>query len=189
MGEILPLLSTLIESLSISRRLPQIEMAMDDERCVLILRILDPLGSDDGRRLLAPLRKGRPRLLSANLGGPETVRPLGEAVDLRYELPAYAVTLGFLPGDFAQVNTDINRKMIDHAVQLLDPQDRRRCPRPVLRDRQFHAADRAPLPAVVGVRVMPAWSNALDATPKAMPLRMPNSSPRICTASCRPNPG
>ena len=120
-GEILPLLSTLIESLSISRRLPQIEMAMDDERCVLILRILDPLGSDDGRRLLA-FAQENDLVFYLQPGGPETVHPLGEAVDLRYELPAYAVTLGFLPGDFTQVNTDINRKMIDHAVQLLDPQ-------------------------------------------------------------------
>jgi len=43
-GELLPQLSRLIENLSISRRLPQIEMAMDDARCALILRILEPLG-------------------------------------------------------------------------------------------------------------------------------------------------
>lgn len=44
-GQLLPALSSLVDSLSISGRLPQIEMAMDDERCVLILRILDPLSA------------------------------------------------------------------------------------------------------------------------------------------------
>ena len=120
-GEILPQLSRLIESLSISRRLPQIEMAMDDERCVLILRILDPLDSEDERRLIAFAQQADV-VFYLQPGGPETVRPLGEQVDLRYELPAYSVSLGFLPGDFTQVNTDINRKMIDHALQLLDPE-------------------------------------------------------------------
>jgi 23S rRNA (uracil1939-C5)-methyltransferase len=120
-GELLPALSDLVGSLSISRRLPQIEMAMDDERCVLILRILDPLSEYD-EHLLNQFQAGNDVVFYLQPGGPETVRPLGTGVDLHYQLPAYDVTLGFLPGDFTQVNSDVNRKMIDRAIELLDLQ-------------------------------------------------------------------
>jgi 23S rRNA (uracil1939-C5)-methyltransferase len=118
-GGLLPELSTLIESLSISSRLPQIEMAMDDERCVLILRILDPLSVED-ERLLKEFQTVHSVFFYLQPGGPDTVRPLIAEIDLYYQLPAYGLTLGFLPNDFTQVNTEINRKMIERALGLLD---------------------------------------------------------------------
>ncbi len=120
-GGLLPALGELVESLSVSRRLPQIEMAMDDERCVLILRILDPLSAQDERRL-AEFQAANDLVFYLQPGGPETVQPLRSAVDLSYSLPDYEVRLGFLPGDFTQVNTEINRKMVAQALQLLDLQ-------------------------------------------------------------------
>lgn len=120
-GELLPALSKLVESLSISRRLPQIEMAMDDRHCVLILRILDPLSTQD-EHLLNAFQAANDVVFYLQPGGPDTVRPLSTAVDLHYSLPNHSLSLGFLPGDFTQVNSDINRKMIDHAIRLLDPQ-------------------------------------------------------------------
>jgi 23S rRNA (uracil1939-C5)-methyltransferase len=124
-GELLPELSGLIASLSISGRLPQIEMAMDDARCVLILRILDPISAED-RRLLEQFQADHDLVFYLQPGGPETVSPLGHAVDLCYSLPAYDLQLGFLPSDFTQVNTEINRKMVARALDLLDlqPADR-----------------------------------------------------------------
>lgn len=121
-GELLPALSKLIEGLSISHRLPQIEMAMDDDRCVLILRILDPLTEEDQQQLLA-FQNAHDLTFYLQPGGPDTVAPLSESTDLYYSLPDYGLTLGFLPSDFTQVNTDINRKMIAHAMHLLEPQD------------------------------------------------------------------
>jgi len=118
-GELLPQLSALIEALSISKQLPQIEMAMDDERCVLILRILESLSIEDAR-LLEDFQSAHPVVFYLQPGGPETVRPLSLEIDLSYELPGYDLTLGFLPSDFTQVNTDINRKMIERAIDLLD---------------------------------------------------------------------
>ncbi len=118
-GTLLPALSALIGSLSVSARLPQIEMAMDDERCVLILRVLDPLSSDDVQRLAA-FQDANDIVFYVQPGGPETVAPLTQPVDLHYRLPDHDLTLGFLPGDFTQVNSEINRKMIDRALQLLD---------------------------------------------------------------------
>lgn len=124
-GERLPDLGRLIEGLSISRRLPQIEMAMDDQRCVLILRVLDPLSEQDRQQLLA-FQVEHDVVFYLQSGGPDTVAPLSEAVDLRYELPDQDVHLAFLPGDFTQVNTDINRKMVSRAVDMLQlaPADR-----------------------------------------------------------------
>jgi 23S rRNA (uracil1939-C5)-methyltransferase len=118
-GELLPALSVLVGSLSISRRLPQIEMAMDDERCVLILRILEPLSPQDERRL-HEFQGANDVVFYLQPGGPETVAPLSAAVDLHYGLPEYELVLGFLPGDFTQVNSEVNRRMIARALELLE---------------------------------------------------------------------
>jgi len=53
-------------------------------------------------------------------GGPDTVVALTAAAELRYTLPDQDVTLSFLPGDFTQVNTDINRKMVSCAIGMLE---------------------------------------------------------------------
>jgi len=120
-GGILPQLGELIGGLSIRDRVPQIEMAMDDERCVLIFRILDPLGEADVGRLR---EFGRTHDIVPYIqsGGPDTVAPLDPpGVDLHYSLPSQDLELGFLPGDFTQVNTGINRRMVDRALELLAP--------------------------------------------------------------------
>ena len=118
-GGLLPALRELIESLSIRRQLPQIEMAMDDERCVLILRVLQAPDDADRARLSA-FARAHDLFFYLQPGGPETVLSLDRAVDLSYALPAHDLELGFLPGDFTQVNTGINRAMVARALELLD---------------------------------------------------------------------
>ncbi len=120
-GTLLPALSALIESLSINNRVPQIEMAMDDDRCVLILRLLEPLSGED-EQALNRFQQANDVVFYLQPGGPDSVVPLSTEVDLHYALPDYDVTLSFLPGDFTQVNTEINRKMVARALDLLDPQ-------------------------------------------------------------------
>ena len=120
-GTLLPALRALIESLTIRRQLPQIEMAMDDERCVLILRVLQAPDSEDRARLAA-FAAAHDLFFYLQPGGPDTVVPLDRPVDLSYALPAHALELGFQPGDFTQVNTDINRSMVARALALLDLQ-------------------------------------------------------------------
>lgn len=117
-GERIEALRRLIESLSVRRQLPQIEMAMDDRQCILILRLLEPLNDDDHESLTRFAAANRV-IFYVQPGGPETVVPLNESAELAYQLPAFDVTLGFEPGDFTQVNTDINRKMVSGAVELL----------------------------------------------------------------------
>ena len=119
-GELLPALGELIGGLSIRSRLPQVEVAMDDERLVLVFRILEPAVEADLRRLRAfGERHGLHVYLQPQ--GPETVAPLSEPVDLFYELPELGLRLDFLPGDFTQVNTGINRQMVSRALELLAP--------------------------------------------------------------------
>ena len=125
-GELLPALSRLIDDLSIRDQIPQIEMAMGDSVCVLIFRLLAPLGEADREQLLA-FGPHHEVVIYLQESGPESIRPLaGEAVDLFYQLPDFDLTLHFLPSDFTQVNTDINRQMVRRAVELLElePADR-----------------------------------------------------------------
>ncbi len=119
-GHSLMALSALIGTLSIPDRIAQIEMAMDDEQCVLILRNLDPLTEEDREKLR---RFGREHgfIFYLQPGGPETVAPLDRPADLHYRLPEFGLTFHFEPGDFTQVNSEINRKMVSRAMALLQP--------------------------------------------------------------------
>ncbi len=119
-GELLPQLSELVEGLSINAKLPQVEVAMDDDQCVLIFRILEDLTDTDAAAIKA-FGEAHDIIPYTQRGGPDTVIPLsGIPADLHYALPDQNLELGFLPGDFTQVNTDINRKMINRALDMFD---------------------------------------------------------------------
>ncbi len=119
-GHALEALSALIAGLSIANRVPQIEVAMDDARCVLIFRILEPLSEED-RECLRRFGRERDFIIYTQDGGPETVAPLDKEADLHYALPEFGLSLHFQPTDFTQVNSDINRRMLHRAVELLEP--------------------------------------------------------------------
>lgn len=114
-------LSLLASALSIRNRLPQIEVAVADNAVALVVRTLEPLTADD----LAKLEQfGRDHGVQMWLqpGGYETVAPLhAQAPALEYRLPAFDVTLQFLPTDFIQVNGPLNARMIERAIELLRP--------------------------------------------------------------------
>jgi 23S rRNA (uracil1939-C5)-methyltransferase len=114
-------IARMVEGFSIRDKVPQVEVAMDDEQLVLIFRVLEPLSAKDTEALRD---FGRQHQLFVYLqpGGPETVAPLEEPAELVYALPAFGVSLRFLPNDFTQVNTAINRQMVPKAIDLLDIQ-------------------------------------------------------------------
>ncbi|MES9831247.1 MAG: 23S rRNA (uracil(1939)-C(5))-methyltransferase RlmD [Candidatus Thiodiazotropha sp. DIVDIV] len=125
-GELIPELSQLIDQLSIREQIPQIEMAMGDETCVLIFRMLESPSQQD-LELLEQFAPQHNIEIYIQEGGPDSVRPLkGDGVTLSYDLPEFDLSLDFLPNDFTQVNSDINRQMTQRAVELLalDPEDR-----------------------------------------------------------------
>lgn len=125
-GELITPLSELIAALSIKEQVPQVEVAIGDTQSILIFRILEPLADEDREKLLNFGARHHHAIYIQD-GGPDTIRPLeGEAIELTYALPAHDLNVHFLPGDFTQVNSELNRLMIDHAMTLLapEPEDR-----------------------------------------------------------------
>lgn len=121
-GHLLEPLSELIGGLSIRDRVPQIELSMGEEETVLVFRVLEPPSATD-MALLAGFGTEHDIHIYLQEAGPDSVRPLqGEPVDLQYSLPDFGVAMHFLPNDFTQVNSELNRLMVARAVDLLDPQ-------------------------------------------------------------------
>jgi 23S rRNA (uracil1939-C5)-methyltransferase len=122
-SRLIPGLRTLVESLSVRERLPQIELAVGEDSAVLVFRHLQPLTADDEARLGAFAQEAgiecwlQPR-------GPDSAHPLrpGAGAPLDYALPEFGLRLGFGPTDFTQVNHAVNRVLVARAVRLLDPQ-------------------------------------------------------------------
>jgi len=111
-------LSTLIGELSIKDKIPQIEVSICDNRTALVFRILEPL-SDNDLDLLKAFEQSAEVDIYSQSKGPDTIKPIsGEKPALSYQLPN-DVTLYFGPSDFVQVNVEINRKMINRALETL----------------------------------------------------------------------
>jgi 23S rRNA (uracil1939-C5)-methyltransferase len=101
--------------------IPQIEVACGDDACALVFRHLEPLGEDDLQKLRAFARASGIAVM-LQPGGPASIQALKPAtVELGFRLPAYGLELAFGPSDFVQVNGEMNRRMIDRALELLAP--------------------------------------------------------------------
>jgi len=118
-GELLTELGKLVFDTSIRERIPQIEVAMGDDECVLIFRVLEPLSSVD-EQLLCSFADTHHLAIYIQEAGPDSVRPLRNEVQLSYSLPAHDLKMNFLPNDFTQVNSELNQLMIDRAIDLLE---------------------------------------------------------------------
>ena len=125
-GEALTALATQIGSLDIRERVPQVEVAMGDERCILVFRVLAPPSAGDAERLRS-FGAAHGFVVYLQEGGLDSIRPLDPpGVQLTYALPEFDVELEFRPGDFTQVNFEVNRLMVARAVELLRPQPQER---------------------------------------------------------------
>ncbi|HSB24248.1 MAG TPA: 23S rRNA (uracil(1939)-C(5))-methyltransferase RlmD [Burkholderiaceae bacterium] len=118
---LLPALRDLIGAMSARDRLPQIELAMGDDVCALVLRHLEPLSQADRDRLRGfGAAHGVQWWLQP--GGPDSAEPLDAGgAALCYRLPEFDLTMPFRPTDFTQVNLGINRVLVSQAVRHLDP--------------------------------------------------------------------
>jgi 23S rRNA (uracil1939-C5)-methyltransferase len=116
-------LADLFEGLSIREQLPQVEVAVGEHVDVLVLRIMAPLsvGDEAALRAFADLHQVQFWLQTK---GPETVKPFYplDAPALSYSLPEFSITMPFAPGEFTQVNSELNRVMISRAIRRLAPQ-------------------------------------------------------------------
>lgn len=124
LSALIPGLSALIGAMRLARQVPQVEISMGDTAICLIFRVLETPGDAD-RKLLRDFAEQNGVHVWLQTGGPATLAPLDEdsaPLDLSYALPAYDLRLAFGPLDFIQVNQDMNRLMVDQAMQLANPQ-------------------------------------------------------------------
>ncbi|MCQ8181319.1 23S rRNA (uracil(1939)-C(5))-methyltransferase RlmD [Methylomonas sp. SURF-1] len=120
-GENLLALGEMIAGLSIKDKIPQIEVAIGDNDCVLAVRVLEPPSAADQQRMREYAEKlGVTICLQPK--GPDSIVPLdGEAeVVPSYALAEQSVKFNFRPAMFTQVNYEINRKMVTRAIEALD---------------------------------------------------------------------
>ncbi len=120
LSQLLVPLRELLVDLSISDRIPQIEVAQGDAGVALIVRHLAPLsGADHMAWQQFALRHDVQVLLQA--GNYDTLQPLqgGAVQPLGYSLPEWGLYLQFLPQQFTQVNLDMNRMLIRQALAYL----------------------------------------------------------------------
>ena len=114
----------LVESLSVMREVPQIEVAIGSEGkeliTALLLRIMAPLTADDESKLKRFADEhGVQWWLQTK--GPDTITLFyPENNGLKYVLPEFQVEMPFKPNDFTQVNHHINQVLVSRALRLLD---------------------------------------------------------------------
>ncbi|MEI7429391.1 MAG: 23S rRNA (uracil(1939)-C(5))-methyltransferase RlmD [Betaproteobacteria bacterium] len=116
-------LHVLVAGLSISRQIPQIEVAVGESVTALQLRIMAPLTKVD-EALLRAFADQHGIVFYLQTKGPASASrfyPL-EGPALSYRLPDFAIEHFFSPTDFTQVNPEVNRVLVRRAMALLDPQ-------------------------------------------------------------------
>ena len=113
-------LGALVGSLEARREIAQIEFAAGDEAVALTFRHLQPL-SDADRAALAAFGQAHGLAILLQPGGPDSVVALWpQDVPLSFRIPEYDLDIAFRPLDFIQVNAGMNRRMIAHALALLE---------------------------------------------------------------------
>ncbi len=111
-----------LAGLSVVRAVPQVEVAVGDDRVVLVVRHLEPLSAAD-KELLGSFATTHGCQVLLQPGGRDSVVDLDGVAPqpLHYRLEGHGLTLEFHPLDFTQVNAAINGAMVDRALELLAP--------------------------------------------------------------------
>ncbi|MCK4493831.1 MAG: 23S rRNA (uracil(1939)-C(5))-methyltransferase RlmD [Methylococcales bacterium] len=113
-------LSAMIGQLSIKAKIPQIEVAIGDEGCVLAFRVLEPPTLED-KEILRAFGHQHNISICLQSKGPDTIVPLENEPEVlpKYSLPEQGIMFNFKPTMFTQVNYEINRKMVTRALESL----------------------------------------------------------------------
>jgi 23S rRNA (uracil1939-C5)-methyltransferase len=114
-------LSELIFSMEARRTIPQIEVACGDKQCALVFRHLEPLSAGD-EKLLIDFASNSGIAVLLQPAGPASVHCLEPPhIELTFAFPESGLELEFGPSDFIQVNAGMNHKMVERALELLEP--------------------------------------------------------------------
>jgi 23S rRNA (uracil1939-C5)-methyltransferase len=120
-GENLLALGEMIAKLSIKDKIPQIEVAIGDQECVLAFRVLEPPTAAD-KEVLRDFARQANISICLQPKGPDSIAPLDGEPEVipSYALPEQGLTFNFRPAMFTQVNYEINRKMVSRALAALE---------------------------------------------------------------------
>lgn len=121
-SDLLMPLRELIAQCSLTEQIPQIEVAVGQERTVLVFRNMQALTKDD-ETLFRAFGDAHGVDMWLQPKGVDTVyafHPTSE--NLYYDLPEFGIRMPYRPTDFTQVNFHINRVLVGRAIRLLDVQ-------------------------------------------------------------------
>lgn len=120
-GTRLVALGEMIEGLSIREKIPQIEVAIGDEQCVLSIRVLEPPTAEDQEKMRT-FGKAHNLTLCLQSKGPDTIVPLDGEPEVipTYALPDHGIEFKFRPAMFTQVNYEINCLMVNRVLDTLN---------------------------------------------------------------------
>ena len=111
-GGLIDELSAVLSGLSIPDKIPQLEVAVGDDATVLVMKTLAPPTDADMQKLAAFGQQHGLRVLLQGDGTPP---------ELHYRLAESDIEIAFQPADFIQVNGEMNRRLVQLAVEALDP--------------------------------------------------------------------
>ena len=122
-GQHLQDLMDLISGLEARQTIAQIEVAADDDNCILVFRHLAEL-SDSDREKLIQFAKDSGFWIQLQPQGPDSIQPLfPEQQTLSFRpLADSDIAIRFNATDFTQVNADINQQMVKQALGFLNLQ-------------------------------------------------------------------
>lgn len=115
-------LAEMLAGLSIAGHIPQLEAAVGSDATVLMLQTLSTPTETDRQALAAFETRHAVRfyMQSGKIGKGAPLQ--GAPVDMHYSLPEPGVDIHFEPGDFIQVNGEVNRRLVELTLKELDAQ-------------------------------------------------------------------
>lgn len=121
-SDLLMPLRALITQSSLIEQIPQIEVAVGQERTVLVFRNMVDLAEQD-HALFRAFGDEHGVDIWFQPKGPETIYAFHPPSEhLFYDLPEFGIRMPYRPTDFTQVNFHINRVLVGKAIRLLDVQ-------------------------------------------------------------------
>lgn len=115
-------LRQLIDEMEDKHCIAQIEVAAGEDTIALIFRNLEPLSAHD-ERVIKQFAEQYHYKIFLQPGGPDSVYcfyPPNASDYLTYKLPDFELVFSFHPTDFTQVNSELNRKMVKQAIEMMD---------------------------------------------------------------------
>lgn len=115
-------LRQLIDAMEDKHCIAQIEVAAGDEEIGLIFRNMNPLLPSDEQRI-KEFADAYNYTIYLQPSSPESVYcfyPQKACDYLTYSLPDYKITFQFHPTDFTQINSALNRAMVNLAIELME---------------------------------------------------------------------